>query len=87
MPALVVIDTSALFMPFERRISIEAELERLLGPFQGFVPEPCLAELARIASEEKGARRDRAKMALSYSTRFQTVPGEPPADTAALRIA
>lgn len=87
MSALVVLDTNALLLPFERRVRIEEELERLLGPFHGLVPEACLKELARIASEEKGARRDRARMALGLSARFESVSGEGPADAAALRLA
>lgn len=88
MPALVVLDTNALLLPFERRVSIHAEIERLLGPFQGLVPEACLQELARLASETKGSRRDRAKMALSFSARFEAVAGGPKAaDTAALQLA
>lgn len=87
MPAVVVFDTNALMLPFERRISVEKELERLLGPFRGLVPEPCLKELARIAGEEKGARRDRAKMALALAARFEGEPMEGPPDEAALRLA
>lgn len=87
MPAAVVFDTNALMLPFERRLPLEKELERLLGPFQGLVPEPCLKELARIASQEKGARRERAKMALSFATRFRAVPAAGPADDAAIRVA
>jgi uncharacterized protein len=87
LAALVVLDTNALLMPFERRVRIEEELERLLGPFEALVPTPCIQELERIASEERGGRRDRAKMALQYATRFQRVEHAPPADYAALRIA
>jgi uncharacterized protein len=87
MPALVVLDTNALILPFERRVRIEAELERLLGPFQGLVPSPCLLELERIAKEESGARRDRAKMARQFADRFERVAAEGRADEAALRVA
>lgn len=87
MPALVVLDTNALLLPFERRIRIEAELERLLGPFQGLVPTPCLAELQRIATQESGGRRDRAKMAIEYARRFLPVEVPPPADHAVLTLA
>lgn len=87
MPAVVVFDTNALMLPFERRLSVESELERLVGPFEGLVPEPCLNELVRIASEEKGARRDGAKMALALAARYDMVPTEGPADQAALRLA
>jgi uncharacterized protein len=87
MPALVVLDTNALILPFERRIRIEAELERLLGPFQGLVPSPCILELERIAREETGARRDRAKMAIVLAARFERVESEGRPDAAALQVA
>ena len=87
MPALVVLDTNAILLPFERRIRIETELERLLGPYEAIVPEVCIQELARIAAEEKGARRDNAKMALSFAARFKVAPGTGRADEVALRIA
>ncbi|MBI2077496.1 MAG: PIN domain-containing protein [Euryarchaeota archaeon] len=87
MPTLVVADTNALLMPFERRIRIEPELERLLGTYEILVPDVCLNELGRIASEEKGARRDRAKMALSLAARFKSVAGNGAPDEVALRIA
>lgn len=87
MPALVVLDTNALILPFERRIRIESELERLLGPFQGIVPTPCLAELERIAKEESGARRDRAKMARQFAQRFEHVVAEGRADVATIEVA
>lgn len=87
MPALVVLDTNALILPFERRIRIETELERLLGPWQGIVPSPCLAELERIAKEESGARRDRAKMARQFAQRFEHVFAEGRADEATVAVA
>lgn len=87
MAAIVVLDTNALLLPFERRIRIEAELLRLLGPFHALVPTPCLQELERIAAQEKGGRRDRAKMARQYAERFERVEYGPPADRAALEIA
>lgn len=87
MAAHVVLDTNALLLPFERRLRIEAELERLLGPFQGHVPSRCIDELDRIAREEKGARRDRAKMALQYAARFPVIAGEGAPDGAALAAA
>lgn len=87
MSALVVLDTNALILPFERRIRVEKELERLLGPFRGIVPSPCLAELERIAAQESGARRDRAKMALQFAARFERVEAEGRADAAALEVA
>lgn len=83
----VVLDTNALLLPFERRLRIESELERLLGPFVGHVPRRCLDELERIAREGRGARRDRARMALQYAARFQVEPGEGPPDTVALEVA
>ena len=87
MPALVVLDTNALILPFERRIRIESELERLLGPWQGLVPSPCLAELERIAKEESGGRRDRAKMARQFAGRFERVEAEGRADQATIQVA
>ena len=87
MPALVVLDTNALILPFERRIRIESELERLLGPWSGLVPSPCLLELERIAKEESGARRDRAKMARQFAARFERVEAQGRADEATIQVA
>ena len=87
MPALVVLDTNALILPFERRVRIEAELERLVGPFQGLVPSPCIAELDRIAAQESGGRRDRAKMARQFAQRFEQVAAEGRADEATITVA
>lgn len=87
LAAHVVIDTNALLLPFERRLRVEAELERLLGPFEGHVPSRCLDELDRIAKEESGGRRDRAKMARQYASRFHVIPGEGAPDGAALAAA
>lgn len=88
MVVKVVLDANALLVPFESGIRIESELERLLGPFQGLVPEPVLRELATLAATAKGQRAANARLALALSRRFEYRQGsEGPADTAVLTLA
>ena len=45
----VILDTNALLMPFERRLNIDLELQRLLGTERAVFPERLLGEL-RLSS-------------------------------------
>jgi uncharacterized protein len=50
----VVLDTNALLMPFEFSLNIDAELRRLLGDCDMYVPGPVIGELRRSKSKHAG---------------------------------
>jgi len=53
----VLLDTNALLMPFQFRLNLDREIERLLGSVEILVPSCVIDELDRIvAKEAKGAR-------------------------------
>lgn len=81
MVTKVVLDTNALLMPFQFKINLDSELERLLGSFEGIVPSSVLDELKRT----KPARLAKAAMALASKYRiFET---EEKGDAAILSVA
>ncbi len=64
----VVVDSNALMMPFQYRINLDIELERLLGKFEIYVPSCVLGELKRISR-----RRQEAKAALQLASKYPVV--------------
>lgn len=60
----VVLDTNALLMPFEFRLNIDLELQRLLGDFEVYVPGPVIGELRRTESKH-------AEVALKLARKYQ----------------
>lgn len=71
MPVRVlVVDASALFLPFEHGVDLEREADRLLPGVRLVVPTPIVEEVAHLAAKGRGAQKRYAKMALSYLTRF-----------------
>jgi uncharacterized protein len=87
VPTVVVLDANVLMLPFERNVRIEEELERLLGPFSGVVPETVLKELATIAAKAKGRQRENARMALAFASRFKFAESHGKADKGVLEVA
>lgn len=87
MVSRVLLDANALLLPFETRVRIEPELERLLGTFELLVPESVLQELARLAAEAKGARAGNARMALALASRYRYVANTGGGDGAVLAAA
>lgn len=73
-PDILVVDSSALFLPFEKRIDLEKEVDRLLPGTKLIVPTPIVEEVAYLASGGKGSSKRMAKMALSYLIRFDEFP-------------
>lgn len=69
-PFALVLDSSAILLPFEKGIDLEKEAERLLPTATLIVPRPIMDELAHLAAEGKGAARRHAKAALTYVLRF-----------------
>lgn len=68
---VLVVDASALFLPFERGIDLERESDRLLPGARLVVPTPIIEEVAHLAAEGRGGKKRYAKMALSYLIRFE----------------
>jgi rRNA-processing protein FCF1 len=78
--ANVVLDTNALMMPFQFNIDLEAEIRRLLGAVEIFVPEACVHELDHIPDRRAAAARE-------LSSRFKVMPSEGNGDDAVLSLA
>lgn len=70
-PDLLVLDTSALILPFQLGIDLQREADRLLPGVKLIVPTPMINELAHLAAEGKGSSRRHAKAALTYAIRFE----------------
>ena len=81
MPA-VVLDANALLLPFQFRVNLEAELRRLLGDPEIYVPTPVLDELKGLARSLREARA-----ALKLAAKFQVVDVQGGADDAILEAA
>lgn len=63
----IILDTNALLMPFERKINIDLELQRLVGTARVVIPEPLIGELKRSHNKY-------AKAALALAAKYETVP-------------
>lgn len=83
----VVLDSNALLLPFEKNISIEQELTRLLGSYEAIVPEAVLKELATMAALGKGRRKRDAQSALTLAARYRFVNTEAKGDAGVLDVA
>lgn len=64
----VVLDANALMMPFQFGLNLSAEIDRLLGRSELYVPSSVRAELRKISSKDRAA-----KAALELSERFASV--------------
>jgi rRNA-processing protein FCF1 len=78
----VLLDTNALFMPFQMRFDVEAEIERVMGRSRIAVPEVVLAEITAM----QGSVKD-GPAALQFARRFETVPSEGLGDDAVVECA
>ena len=81
-PLLVLLDTSALLLPFEQGLDLGGEVERALGACRVAVPEAALAELRALARDSQDA-----KAALKLASRYEVVPTEGRGDDAILALA
>jgi rRNA-processing protein FCF1 len=68
---VLVVDASALFLPFEHGIDLQKEAQRLLPGARLIVPTPIIEELAHLAAQGKGAQKRNARTALTYAARFE----------------
>lgn len=82
VPVLVLLDTSALLLPFEQGLDLEGEVARALGGCRLAVPEAALAELRALARDGPDARA-----ALRLAARYEVVPTEGRGDDAILALA
>jgi rRNA-processing protein FCF1 len=51
----VIADTNALLLPFQGRLNLDSELQRLLGNYELVVPKPIIGELERLKPRNKVA--------------------------------
>ena len=49
----VILDTNALFLPFQFKLNLDSELNRLLGDYQIIIPRCIYRELHRLKDKEK----------------------------------
>jgi len=83
----VILDTSAILMPFEFSIDIEKELERLLGRFTIVIPQAVLDELNMIDTRGSGRKHRQAHAAYTWVQRFQSIPTSKYGDDAVVEAA
>jgi rRNA-processing protein FCF1 len=76
----VVLDANALLMPFQFRMNIDRELERLLGEVDGLVPSSVLSEL-------HGLKEKHSKAALALARKYEIVETEKCGDDAVIDVA
>jgi hypothetical protein len=80
---LVLLDSNALFMPFQFGINIEKELERLLGGCEIMVPSAVVDEVMRLG------KRRHSRSALKLSSKYKSVKcdASPSVDAGIQRLA
>ncbi len=78
----VILDANILIAPFQLRFNIDAEIEALVGEYEGYVPEPIIGEIKRLNIPE-----NRKKAALALARRYVTVETESVGDEAVLEAA
>jgi len=78
----VVLDANALLMPFRFRLNLEAEIRRLLGDHEIYVPSPVIGELKGLLKSNRTA-----KSALQLANRFRVLEVPGAADDAVLDAA
>lgn len=77
---VVVLDTNALLLPFERSVNLDAQLRSLLGSCEILVPGPLIGELKRSPSKH-------AKAAISLAFHYTVVDTEATGDEAVIELA
>jgi hypothetical protein len=83
----VILDTNALFMPFQFGINLDAELKRLFGVYTYVIPAPVLDEVRNLV--ERGERHAGAahRLAEHLSRSAVVFPSDLPADDAVISAA
>jgi rRNA-processing protein FCF1 len=62
---IIIFDTNALFIPFEFRINVDSELNRLFGEYEIIIPNCVLSEVQRLSRTERFG-----KMALTLAQKI-----------------
>ncbi|MBA7515385.1 hypothetical protein ES705_07424 [subsurface metagenome] len=70
----IIIDSSMLMLPAEKKINLSYEFERLLPiSFKVVVPEAVLDELKLLIKKGKPSIKQKANLALQLSKKYQTL--------------
>lgn len=77
---IVVLDTNALLMPFERKMNIDLSVRDLLGDVHFVIPGPLIGELKHLNSKYASA-------ALELARRYEIIPTEAVGDKAVIELA
>ena len=80
MVRAVVLDANALMMPFQFRLNLDRELERLLGQVSVLVPSSVVTELSGLDGRD-------AKAALALAEKYEVVETASRGDDAVLEVA
>ncbi|NLI73267.1 MAG: twitching motility protein PilT [Euryarchaeota archaeon] len=78
--SVVVLDTNALLLPFERSINLDSQLQSLLGNCEILIPGPLIGELKRSSSKY-------ARAAIELAFRYTVVDTEATGDQSVIELA
>jgi len=70
---IVILDSSAIFMPFEFSINLESELSRLLGKYHVIIPKQIFEEIKLLSEKGKGKKKLIAKPALELIKGYEQI--------------
>ena len=87
---LVLLDSSMLMLPLEKKINLSYEFERILTiAFEIVVPQVVLIELEKIKEKGETATKRKAQLALNLAMSFRTIESktEVHADYELIRLA
>lgn len=71
---LVILDSSMLMIPLERKINLSFQLEKILFfAFKIVVPTVVIKELKKHIDKKKTATRNKAKLALKLAEQYETI--------------
>jgi rRNA-processing protein FCF1 len=84
---IVILDSSALMMPFEYSVNLEDELTRLIGKFSILIPKPIFEELIYLSKIGKGRKKRLAKSALVLIKNYNIIDSEGKGDDSVLFLA
>ncbi len=83
----VILDTNFLMMPFQFKVDIEKELNRLLDvKFEICVPKSVIKELEGLKKSKEIKTRKTANMALEYAKRFKIIDVDKKVDEALVEL-
>ena len=82
VPQLVLLDANALLVPFQFRVNLDREIQRLLGDADVAVPKPVVAELEFLAERDREARAG-----LRLARRYRMIDATGSADDVLLDLA